>query len=429
MTQNLSSIAVTSPHPNAADSENVPSALNVSSARDDLAMSSSDAKPSAAKSPLDADLAAKMGDASLNPTTAAPASASKKERKSRRKKKRRRSHSVSSRSDLDSDSVSPSRSRSRSRKSKKKRKRKRRKRSSSYSSDDSRSKRRRKSRRDRHRRSDRRRSVSRSYSSRSRSYSSDSREALSPRQRPRGYGAAPYNGRGGVRSDSSYGGHRGGGRYRGGYRGGGGYRGRGRRGGGGYGPRGSGRWTRDERENPKSSRVLGCFGLSQRTDDKELERLFTRYGAVEKVMLIIDRKTGISKGFAFVYFEREEDAKTAKEETTGIELDGRPIRVDFSLTKRPHSPTPGTYLGRRSYADDEPFGGGRRRGGRGRGGGGYGGGYGGGGSRGYGAGRGGYGGYGARGRGRRYDSRSRSRSVSGSRSLSRSYSRSRTPSR
>lgn len=36
----------------------------------------------------------------------------------------------------------------------------------------------------------------------------------------------------------------------------------------------------------------------------------------------------------------------AKERANGMELDGRRIRVDFSITKRPHTPTPGIYMGR-----------------------------------------------------------------------------------
>ena len=32
----------------------------------------------------------------------------------------------------------------------------------------------------------------------------------------------------------------------------------------------------------------------------------------------------------------------------GQELDGRQVRVDFSITKRPHTPTPGKYMGRPS---------------------------------------------------------------------------------
>lgn len=199
--------------------------------------------------------------------------------------------------------------------------------------------------------------------------------------------------------------------------------------------RASNRWSREEREHPPQSRVLGCFGLSQRTGERELRDLFERYGNVEKVMLIIDRKTQISKGYAFTYFERAEGAARAKEACTGIELDGRPIRVDFSLTQRPHSPTPGTYLGRRY--NDRGRGGGGYRGGGGRGS--YGsssyGGYrngnngGGGGYNGNGYGGNG-GGYGNGGSGAKYSrSRSRSRSRSVSRSRSKSYSYSRSPSR
>ena len=40
-------------------------------------------------------------------------------------------------------------------------------------------------------------------------------------------------------------------------------------------------------------------------------------------MIIHDRKTGMSRGFGFVYFEREGDAEQAKEETNGTEIDGR----------------------------------------------------------------------------------------------------------
>ena len=35
----------------------------------------------------------------------------------------------------------------------------------------------------------------------------------------------------------------------------------------------------------------------------------------------------------------------AKHEAPGHEIDGRKIRVDFSITRRAHTPTPGVYLG------------------------------------------------------------------------------------
>lgn len=36
----------------------------------------------------------------------------------------------------------------------------------------------------------------------------------------------------------------------------------------------------------------------------------------------------------------------AKDRGPGMEIDGRRIRVDFSITTRAHTPTPGIYLGK-----------------------------------------------------------------------------------
>ena len=51
----------------------------------------------------------------------------------------------------------------------------------------------------------------------------------------------------------------------------------------------------------------------------------------------------------------------AKERCNGLELDGRKIRVDYSITKRAHTPTPGVYMGKptRSSYDERGGGGGR----------------------------------------------------------------------
>ena len=59
-----------------------------------------------------------------------------------------------------------------------------------------------------------------------------------------------------------------------------------------------------------------------------------------------DRQTGWSKGYAFLYFETVEQATRAKEEWHQKVVDGRQIRVDYSRTARPYSPTPGRYMGR-----------------------------------------------------------------------------------
>lgn len=100
------------------------------------------------------------------------------------------------------------------------------------------------------------------------------------------------------------------------------------------------------RFNPSPSRVLGVFGLSLYTGEKDLREMFDRYGPIDRVQVVYDHQTGRSRGFAFIYFADVEDAVDAKERCNGIEVDGRRIRVDYSITKRPHTPTPGVYMGR-----------------------------------------------------------------------------------
>jgi len=114
------------------------------------------------------------------------------------------------------------------------------------------------------------------------------------------------------------------------------------------------------RENPQPSRCLGVFGLSIYTTEQQLHHIFSKYGPVERVQVVIDAKSGRSRGFCFVYFENFEDAKMAKEQCTGMEIDGRRIRVDFSITQRAHTPTPGIYMGKPTYIDDRGWGGRQR---------------------------------------------------------------------
>jgi cold-inducible RNA-binding protein len=58
-----------------------------------------------------------------------------------------------------------------------------------------------------------------------------------------------------------------------------------------------------------------------------MRELFTPYGEIEEVKLIIDRMTGRSKGFGFVKFVNEEDAARAMEELNDKEVDGREIKI------------------------------------------------------------------------------------------------------
>ncbi|XP_037051889.1 transformer-2 protein homolog alpha isoform X4 [Bradysia coprophila] len=100
------------------------------------------------------------------------------------------------------------------------------------------------------------------------------------------------------------------------------------------------------REKPKKSRCLGVFGLSVYTTKDQIIQIFSKYGSIEHVQVVVDASTGRSRGFCFVYFDRTEDATVARDHCTGMEIDNRRIRVDYSITLRPHEPTPGIYKGR-----------------------------------------------------------------------------------
>lgn len=100
------------------------------------------------------------------------------------------------------------------------------------------------------------------------------------------------------------------------------------------------------RDDPEPSKCLGVFGLSLYTQERELRDVFGRYGDLEDVNVVYDRQSGRSRGFAFVYYRNMDDAIEAKDRCSGIEIDGRRIRVDYSITRRAHTPTPGIYLGK-----------------------------------------------------------------------------------
>ena len=108
-----------------------------------------------------------------------------------------------------------------------------------------------------------------------------------------------------------------------------------------------------DRERPAENRILGVFGLSQLTTERQLRVLFGEFDGLEEVKMVYDAHTGKSRGFAFVYFESIATSKRAKEKFDGLRLDGCRIRVDFSVTDRAHEPTPGMYMGNSWYVQQD----------------------------------------------------------------------------
>ncbi len=70
--------------------------------------------------------------------------------------------------------------------------------------------------------------------------------------------------------------------------------------------------------------------LSFQVSDIELEDAFRQYGAVASAKVIVDRRTGRSRGFGFVEMSAEDQAQQAIEALNGFEIKGRPINVGLA---------------------------------------------------------------------------------------------------
>ncbi|KAJ8281647.1 hypothetical protein COCON_G00041660 [Conger conger] len=115
-------------------------------------------------------------------------------------------------------------------------------------------------------------------------------------------------------------------------------------------------------------------GLNTETNEKALEQYFGKYGRIVEVLLMKDRETNKSRGFAFVTFENPADAKDAVREMNGKSLDGKPIKVEQAtkpqfesggrrgppslhrgLPRGPRGSRGGFSSGMRSPPDRDPF--------------------------------------------------------------------------
>ncbi|TFK43030.1 hypothetical protein BDQ12DRAFT_695396 [Crucibulum laeve] len=106
---------------------------------------------------------------------------------------------------------------------------------------------------------------------------------------------------------------------------------------------------------PNPSNVLGVFGLSIRTQERDLDEEFSRFGRVEKVTIVYDQRSDRSRGFGFIRMSTVEEATRCIQELNGVDLNGRRIRVDYSVTDRPHAPTPGEYMGHRRSSGRDSY--------------------------------------------------------------------------
>ncbi|KAL0380615.1 UNVERIFIED_CONTAM: Serine/arginine-rich splicing factor a [Sesamum angustifolium] len=113
------------------------------------------------------------------------------------------------------------------------------------------------------------------------------------------------------------------------------------------GSRGRGR---EDAVNPGNT--LYVTGLSTRVTERDLEDHFSKEGKVKSVFLVVEPRSRISRGFAFITMDCLEDANRCIKHLNQSVLEGRYITVERSRRKRARTPTPGHYLGLKSTRGD-----------------------------------------------------------------------------
>lgn len=67
-------------------------------------------------------------------------------------------------------------------------------------------------------------------------------------------------------------------------------------------------------------------------EESQLRGIFSQYGEISDLSLIMDRDTGRPKGFGFITFSTQQSAEKALEQN-GKELGGRALRVNVATDK------------------------------------------------------------------------------------------------
>ncbi|KAH1266824.1 Serine/arginine-rich splicing factor SR45a [Glycine max] len=130
--------------------------------------------------------------------------------------------------------------------------------------------------------------------------------------------------------------------------------------------------SRGRSEAKNAGTTLYVTGLSSRVTERDLEEHFSKEGKVASCFLVVEPRTRISRGFAFITMDTVEDANRCIKYLNQSVLEGRYITVErntlhqlfwqqskmisssmstLSRRKRPRTPTPGHYLGLKSTRD------------------------------------------------------------------------------
>ncbi len=86
-------------------------------------------------------------------------------------------------------------------------------------------------------------------------------------------------------------------------------------------------------DKERNDRTVYINNLSYRRNEQGVKELFTPFGFVNTVNILIDPQTGVSKGMAFVEMKTLKGAQNAIEKLNGAVVDGRTVKVRAATLK------------------------------------------------------------------------------------------------
>ncbi len=74
--------------------------------------------------------------------------------------------------------------------------------------------------------------------------------------------------------------------------------------------------------------------LNYETTEEAICDIFSQYGTVKSVRILVDRETGRSRGYGFIEMENRDEGQAAIDALDGYELDGRRLKVKEGRGKK-----------------------------------------------------------------------------------------------
>ena len=81
-------------------------------------------------------------------------------------------------------------------------------------------------------------------------------------------------------------------------------------------------------------------GLPYEMTEDRFREVFSEFGPIQYLKIIVDQETGRSRGFGFVEYETDAEAAAAVKGTGGVNIDGRFLTVREAVDRRPTGPRP-----------------------------------------------------------------------------------------